>query len=99
MRKGAPRKTFGSAFHPEVVPTFRSLGKGGSAGRRKRQVENWRESPPGDLAARWVWGTSGKETAVLQKGTGWQARGTEELERMLTGWGGGDGEPQLVEEN
>lgn len=86
MRKGTPRTTFGSAVHPEV-PTFRSLGKGGSAARRRRQVASWRESPPGDLAARWVRGTSGKETAVLQKGTGWQGRGREELERMLSGGG------------
>lgn len=86
VRKGTPRTTFGSAVYPEV-PKFRSLGKGCSAARKRGQVASWRESPPGDLTARWVWGTSGKETAVLQKGTGWQARGREELDRIPGGWG------------
>lgn len=86
VRKGTPRTTFGSAVYPEV-PKFRSLGKGCSAARKRGQVASWRESPPGDLTARWVWGTSGKETAVLQKGTGWQARGREELDRIPGGMG------------
>lgn len=42
--------------------------------------------------ARWVRGNSGKETAVLRKGTGWQARRRGALERMITG---GEGEGNL----